>query len=174
MILCFLGYIHASHLHNFLQVQAGMWRRNGYSLINQLYFYQNVRCRTEMYDRDIVLLQLCAALMGSSSFILAALHRFNLLQWAREDYDQQQQLLLQQQPNTKKGLSEEDTLRQTLCIAEEFLRMMIILTLERFTPGIGQVLIALLKHDYEYSWKLETNVTRLRLRRTQYCHSRMN
>ncbi len=92
-----------------------------------------------MYDRDIVLLQLCAALMGSSSFILAALHRFNLLHWAREDFDQQQQLLLQQQAHGKKGPSEEDTLRQTLCIAEEFLRLIIILSLERFTPGIGQV-----------------------------------
>ena len=39
------------------QSQAGMWRRNGYSLLNQIYFYRNVRCQTEMYDKDIVMLQ---------------------------------------------------------------------------------------------------------------------
>lgn len=126
------------------QVQAGMWRRNGYSLINQLYFYQNVRCRTEMYDRDIVLLQLCAALMESPDcFVLACLHRFNLVNWASADYDAtQQQLLLrlqQQPPSSKKSNVEEDALRQTICISEEFLRLLIILVLERFTPGIGQV-----------------------------------
>lgn len=128
------------------QVQAGMWRRNGYSLINQLYFYQNVRCRTEMYDRDIVLLQLCAALMESPDcFVLACLHRFNLLNWARADYDATQQSLLQRQQqqqtaSSKKTNAEEDALRQTICISEEFLRLLIILVLERFTPGIGQVI----------------------------------
>jgi len=121
------------------QVQAGMWRRNGYSLINQLYFYQNVRCRTEMYDRDIVLLQMCAALMGADSFLLASLHRFNLSNWADPDFDEQQQWLLKQQPPSKKGNPEEDSLRHTMCIAEEFLRMIIVLVSERFTPGIGNV-----------------------------------
>lgn len=116
-----------------------MWRRNGFSLINQLYFYQNVRCRAEMYDRDIVLLQLCAALMGADSFLLAALHRFNLLGWARDDFDQQQQPAKSTPPGAKKNPYEEDTFRQTIIIAEEFLRLVIILALERFTPGIGQV-----------------------------------
>lgn len=123
------------------QVQAGMWRHNGYSLINQLYFYQNVRCRTEMYDRDIVLLQLSAALFDSpNSFLLACLHRFNLLNWAQADFDaNQQQLAKQISSSTKKSNTEEDMLRQTIFIAEEFLRLIIILSLERFTPGIGQV-----------------------------------
>lgn len=118
-----------------------MWRHNGYSLINQLYFYQNVRCRTEMYDRDIVLLQLSAALFESpNSFLLACLHRFNLLNWAQSDFDANQQLLAKQtSSSTKKSNTEEDILRQTIFIAEEFLRLIIILSLERFTPGIGQV-----------------------------------
>jgi E3 ubiquitin-protein ligase UBR2 len=123
------------------QVQAGMWRHNGYSLINQLYFYQNVRCRTEMYDRDIVLLQLSAALFDSpDSFLLSCLHRFSLLSWAQADFDaNQQQLAKQTTSSTKKSNAEEDGLRQTIFIAEEFLRLIIILSLERFTPGIGQV-----------------------------------
>lgn len=147
------------------QVQAGMWRRNGYSLINQLYFYQNVRCRTEMYDRDVVLLQLCAALMHSpEAFVVTCLHRFNLLSWAKADFDQVQHAALNTRTSPgsnssstssstgtgstptaaatpavgAKKSTEEDTLRQTVCIAEEFLRMLIILAQERYTPGIGQ------------------------------------
>lgn len=128
-----------------------MWRHNGYSLINQLYFYQNVRCRTEMYDRDIVLLQLSAALFDSpNSFLLACLHRFNLLNWAQADFDaNQQQLAKQISSSTKKSNTEEDMLRQTIFIAEEFLRLIIILSLERFTPGIGQVTIALRPHNHK-------------------------
>lgn len=119
-----------------------MWRHNGYSLINQLYFYQNVRCRTEMYDRDVVLLQLSAALFDSpDSFLLACLHRFNLLNWAKIDFDAtQQQMVKQLATSTKKSNAEEDGLRQTIFIAEEFLRLIIIIALERFTPGIGQVM----------------------------------
>ena len=57
-----------------------------------------------MYDREIIQLHLCAALMGFSSFILAALHRFNLLHCTREYLVQQQELLLQQQAHGNKGL----------------------------------------------------------------------
>ena len=78
-----------------------------------------------MYDREIIQLHLCAALMGFSSFILAALHRFNLLHCTREYLVQQQELLLQQQAHGNKGLSEEDTLRQTLCIVDEVLRLVL-------------------------------------------------
>ena len=51
------------------QVHAGMWRRNGFALINQLYFYQNVKCRAEMLDRDVVMLQVnlqCFWRLGSN------------------------------------------------------------------------------------------------------------
>jgi E3 ubiquitin-protein ligase UBR2 len=39
------------------QVHAGMWRRNGFALLNQLFFYHNVKCRAEMLDRDVLMLQ---------------------------------------------------------------------------------------------------------------------
>uniref|UniRef100_A0A8C0ISR0 E3 ubiquitin-protein ligase n=1 Tax=Chelonoidis abingdonii TaxID=106734 RepID=A0A8C0ISR0_CHEAB len=39
------------------QVHAGMWRRNGFSLVNQIYYYHNVKCRREMFDKDIIMLQ---------------------------------------------------------------------------------------------------------------------
>ncbi|XP_016403258.1 E3 ubiquitin-protein ligase UBR2-like, partial [Sinocyclocheilus rhinocerous] len=39
------------------QVHAGMWRRNGFSLVNQIYYYHNVKCRVEMFDKDLSMLQ---------------------------------------------------------------------------------------------------------------------
>jgi hypothetical protein len=41
--------------------------------------------------------------------------------------------------STKQSKAEEDGIRRTIFIAEEFPRLIIILSLERFTPGIGQV-----------------------------------
>lgn len=39
------------------QANAGMWRRNGFSLVNQVHNYSSQLCRGEMYDRDILMLQ---------------------------------------------------------------------------------------------------------------------
>ena len=35
------------------QSHAGMWKRNGYSLLNQLHNYSSAQCRQEMFDRDV-------------------------------------------------------------------------------------------------------------------------
>lgn len=64
-----------------------MWRRNGFSLINQIYFYHNVRCRQEMLDRDVMLLQIAATLIDSNEILVHLLNRFNLMSWAQEDYE---------------------------------------------------------------------------------------
>lgn len=92
------------------QVHAGMWRRNGYSLIHQIYFYHNVKCRTEMLDKDILLLQVGAALIESNEFIIHLLNKFNLVNWAQQEYET---VLL--------NSAEEDTIRQTINLVEEFL-----------------------------------------------------
>lgn len=47
----------------------------------------NVRCRSEMYDRDVVLLQIGAALMESNEYLIHILNKFGLIRWCREDYD---------------------------------------------------------------------------------------
>ncbi len=101
---------------------------NENSLIKQLYAYENALNRTEMYDRDVVFLQLCVTLFDSpDSFLLACLHRFNLLDWAKKDFD------------SPRLLEDREKLCQTNLMAEEFLRLIIILSQERYTPGIGQV-----------------------------------
>ncbi|XP_048259504.1 E3 ubiquitin-protein ligase UBR2-like isoform X2 [Haliotis rufescens] len=107
------------------QTQAGMWRRNGFALLNQIFFYHNVRCRGEMYDRDIAMLQIGASLMNPDDFIVSLLHKFNLLHWARPEYDV---------PG-----GQEDSVRQTVMLAEEFLNLLIIVLEERYVPGIGEI-----------------------------------
>ncbi|XP_064624216.1 E3 ubiquitin-protein ligase UBR2-like isoform X2 [Lineus longissimus] len=109
------------------QTQAGMWRRNGYSLLNQIFFYSNVRCRGEMYDKDVVLLQSCAAMIESNEFVIHLLNKFGLLVWIREEYD------------NPGGSSPEDPVRQTIILAEEFLNLLIILIGERYSSEVGEV-----------------------------------
>nr|XP_049697372.1 E3 ubiquitin-protein ligase UBR1 isoform X4 [Helicoverpa armigera] len=107
------------------QVHAGMWRRNGFALINQLYFYQNVKCRAEMLDRDVVMLQIGASLIESNEFIIHVLNKFNLLEWAAPDFEQRS--------------IEDDTLRHTISMLEEFLGLLITIYGSRYVPGVGEV-----------------------------------
>ncbi|XP_011494451.1 PREDICTED: LOW QUALITY PROTEIN: E3 ubiquitin-protein ligase UBR2 [Ceratosolen solmsi marchali] len=119
------------------QVHAGMWRRNGYSLIHQLYFYHNVKCRTEMLDKDILLLQAGAALIESNEFLIHILNKFNLVNWAQQNFET---ALLK--------TWEEDSIRQTINLVEEFLALLITIIGERYIPGVGQVTAdSCLKHE---------------------------
>lgn len=108
------------------QVHAGMWRRNGYALLNSLFFYHNVKCRTEMLDRDITLLQISASLIESNEFLIHVLNKFNLINWAMQDFE----------VNTLKS-PEEDCMRQTINLVEEFLHLLIVIIGERYMPGIS-------------------------------------
>ncbi|XP_047998255.1 LOW QUALITY PROTEIN: E3 ubiquitin-protein ligase UBR1 [Leguminivora glycinivorella] len=107
------------------QVHAGMWRRNGFALLNQLYFYHNVKCRAEMLDRDVVMLQIGASLIESNEFIIHVLNKFNLLDWAASDFEQ-------------RGV-EDDALRHTISMLEEFLGLLITVVGSRYVPGVGEV-----------------------------------
>ncbi|XP_022906723.2 E3 ubiquitin-protein ligase UBR2 [Onthophagus taurus] len=110
------------------QVHAGMWRRNGYALLNQLYFYHNAKCRSEMLDRDIILLQIGATLIESNDFMIHLLNKYNLCQWASLNFES---------GNPKQ--SEEDSIRQTITLVEEFLQLLIVIIGERWVPGISKV-----------------------------------
>uniref|UniRef100_A0A182W515 E3 ubiquitin-protein ligase n=1 Tax=Anopheles minimus TaxID=112268 RepID=A0A182W515_9DIPT len=115
------------------QVHAGMWRRNGYALINQLFFYRNVKCRYEMLDRDIVILQIGASLMESNKFIIHVLNKYKLLEWLEND--------LPERPHrgAEATGSDDDYIRQTGVLIEEFLELLIAVIGERYVPGVGDV-----------------------------------
>lgn len=109
------------------QVQAGLWRRNGYSILHQIYFYHNVRCRKEMLDKDIILLQIGASLVESDNFLIHLLNKFKLIDWCDPNFEQ----------NLKRG--EEDTMRQQIILVEEFLALILTIISERYVVGIGKV-----------------------------------
>uniref|UniRef100_A0A3B3CFX9 E3 ubiquitin-protein ligase n=1 Tax=Oryzias melastigma TaxID=30732 RepID=A0A3B3CFX9_ORYME len=104
------------------QVHAGMWRRNGFSLINQIYYYHNVKCRMEMFDKDIIMLQAGASMMDPNHFLMMVLSRFELVG-----------------PDCSgSGLPHRDFVQQNTLI-EEMLHLIIMVIGERYVAGVGQV-----------------------------------
>uniref|UniRef100_A0A8D0L320 E3 ubiquitin-protein ligase n=1 Tax=Sphenodon punctatus TaxID=8508 RepID=A0A8D0L320_SPHPU len=111
------------------QVHAGMLRRNGFSLVNQIYYYHNVKCRREMFDKDIVMLQTGASMMDPNHFLMIMLSRFELYQiFSIPDYGKRF--------NTES--TNKDIVQQNNTLIEELLYL-IIMIVERFSPGVGQV-----------------------------------
>uniref|UniRef100_A0A7N4PAU8 E3 ubiquitin-protein ligase n=1 Tax=Sarcophilus harrisii TaxID=9305 RepID=A0A7N4PAU8_SARHA len=112
------------------QVHAGMWRRNGFSLVNQIYYYHNVKCRREMFDKDIVMLQTGVSMMDPNHFLMIMLSRFELYQiFSTPDYGKRFS-----SENTNK-----DVVQQNNTLIEEMLYLIIMLVGERFSPGVGHV-----------------------------------
>ncbi|CAL8120131.1 unnamed protein product [Orchesella dallaii] len=114
------------------QVHAGMWKRNGYSLLNQLYFYQNVRCRTDMMDKDIISLQIGASLIEANEFLIHVLNRFELFQWADNNFYDRYICDV-----------DADVYKHMTTLVNEFLGLVINIFSARYVPGVGQVS----KHD---------------------------
>lgn len=112
------------------QVHAGMWRRNGFSLVNQIYYYHNVKCRREMFDKDIVMLQTGASMMDPNHFLMIMLSRFELYQiFSTPDY----------RKRFSSEVTHKDVVQQNNTLIEEMLYLIIMLVGERFSPGVGQV-----------------------------------
>ncbi|CAF3522414.1 unnamed protein product [Rotaria sp. Silwood1] len=105
---------------------AGQWKRNGYALSNQIFYYSNVKCRKEMYDRDILALQVGASLTPSDTFLIQLMHKFNLLEWIRS-------------PEYGHSSETESRVKEKVRIMEEFLHLLIIIIGERHEPGVGKV-----------------------------------
>jgi len=60
------------------QTNNGFWKRNGFSLLSQVYFYSNIKCRFEMFDRDVLCLQMGLSQMDPNEFLINLLCRFGL------------------------------------------------------------------------------------------------
>ncbi|CAJ1073672.1 E3 ubiquitin-protein ligase UBR1 [Xyrichtys novacula] len=105
------------------QVSAEMWRRNGLSLVSQVYYYQDVKCRDEMYDKDILMLQITASKMDPNHFLMLILLRFELF-----DYF-----------NGNCSSKDQDELVQWNRLTEEMLYLLIVIVGERYVPGISHV-----------------------------------
>ncbi|XP_076803033.1 E3 ubiquitin-protein ligase UBR2-like [Clavelina lepadiformis] len=96
------------------QVSAGAWRRNGMSLANQSFYYRNYLCRSELFVRDIQMLQCCCALIEPNLFFVTLHHKLTLL-----DSNKMQEFHMP--------------------LYEELVLLLIHIYAERFTDGIGQI-----------------------------------
>lgn len=105
------------------QVHAGMWRRNGYSLLNQLYFYGNVKCRSEMLDRDVVVLQIGASLIESNEFLIHAVNKYGLVAWVNVAHEEE----------------DANNVGTVVNMVDELLELLIVVVGERFVVGLGCV-----------------------------------
>uniref|UniRef100_A0A673M9G8 E3 ubiquitin-protein ligase n=1 Tax=Sinocyclocheilus rhinocerous TaxID=307959 RepID=A0A673M9G8_9TELE len=107
------------------QVHAGMWRRNGFSLVNQIYYYHNVKCRVEMFDKDLIMSAYLQTTFCPHFFsfclISLCLHSFLF-------------------PVMRVSLTvSQDVLQQNNTLIEEMLHLVIMIVGERYTSGVGQV-----------------------------------
>ncbi|XP_046903856.1 E3 ubiquitin-protein ligase UBR1 [Hypomesus transpacificus] len=105
------------------QVSAEMWRRNGLSLVSQVYYYQDVKCRDEMFDKDIVMLQIAASKMNPNHFVMLILLRFELFDVF----------------NGSTSSKDQELLKQWNRLTEEMLFLLIIIVGERYVPGLSHV-----------------------------------
>uniref|UniRef100_A0A8C2DRS7 E3 ubiquitin-protein ligase n=1 Tax=Cyprinus carpio TaxID=7962 RepID=A0A8C2DRS7_CYPCA len=105
------------------QVCADMWRRNGLSLVSQVYYYQDVKCRDEMFDKDVIMLQIAASKMDPNHFLMLVLLRFELFDIF----------------NDNSSSKDQEVLKQWNRLTEEMLYLIIIIAGERYVPGISHV-----------------------------------
>ncbi|XP_069714255.1 E3 ubiquitin-protein ligase UBR1 isoform X1 [Phaenicophaeus curvirostris] len=105
------------------QVAAEMWRRNGLSLISQVFYYQDVKCREEMYDKDIIMLQMGASLMDPNQFLLLMIQRYELADAFKKI----------------KPTKDQDLIKQYNVLIEEMLQILIYVVGERYVPGVSNV-----------------------------------
>lgn len=97
--------------------------------------YTSHWCRGEMYDRDIILMQVCAAIMNPNVYLTRIIHRFGLSSWAEIGFEDAKI------PEFMAGcpaLSNIDDLSKILVLfAEEMFHLLIIILGERYQTGIG-------------------------------------
>ncbi|XP_077394028.1 E3 ubiquitin-protein ligase UBR1 isoform X1 [Festucalex cinctus] len=105
------------------QVSAEMWRRNGLSLVSQVYYYQDVKCRDEMYDKDVLMLQIAASRMDANHFLMLLLLRFELFNFF----------------NGSCSNRDHNELLQWNRLTEEMLFLLIVIVGERYVPGVTNV-----------------------------------
>uniref|UniRef100_A0A3B3CH11 E3 ubiquitin-protein ligase n=1 Tax=Oryzias melastigma TaxID=30732 RepID=A0A3B3CH11_ORYME len=109
------------------QVHAGMWRRNGFSLINQIYYYHNVKCRMEMFDKDIIMLQTSGR---DSERPTGWVQTVLVLDYLTEFCSV---------PTRSVSVSAPQDFVQQNTLIEEMLHLIIMVIGERYVAGVGQV-----------------------------------
>uniref|UniRef100_A0A1I8B9X3 E3 ubiquitin-protein ligase n=1 Tax=Meloidogyne hapla TaxID=6305 RepID=A0A1I8B9X3_MELHA len=97
----------------------------------QIHNYTSNLCRSEMFDRDVQLLQAVGALMEPNKFIIRLLDRFGLAKWAQTDFEE-----FSEQSYTG-GVAKDESSKIFSIVAEEMLHLLIMLFGERYYIGLS-------------------------------------
>ncbi|ERE70844.1 E3 ubiquitin-protein ligase [Cricetulus griseus] len=89
----------------------------------EVFYYQDVKCREEMYDKDIIMLQIGASMMDPNKFLLLVLQRYELTDAF----------------NKTISTKDQDLIKQYNTLIEEMLQVLIYIVGERYVPGVGNV-----------------------------------
>ncbi|OTF77670.1 E3 ubiquitin-protein ligase UBR1-like protein, partial [Euroglyphus maynei] len=108
------------------QFRAGMWRRNGYSFINQIHFYQSSSLRATTYDLDILNLQIGAAMLDPNEFMIHVMCKYSV------------NVMLDDREHSP-SKRDDDSTRHQITLLEEFLRLIYTILVERYTFGLGAI-----------------------------------
>ncbi len=131
-----------------IQTNVGLWKRNGFSLLSQVYFYNNIKCRQEMFDRDVLCLQIGASTMDPNEFIINLLNHFGLYDFfTNENYELPTPPVPSDTPSSQ--TPDEIKLEFMIPLSEEVLELLIYIISERYDTCISQI---------EPSMKLEREV----------------
>ncbi|KAH9526728.1 E3 ubiquitin-protein ligase ubr1, variant 2 [Dermatophagoides farinae] len=108
------------------QFRAGMWRRNGYSFINQIHFYLSPSLRATTYDLDILNLQIGAAMLDPNEFMIHVMCKYSV------------NVILDDREYSPSKRNDDAT-RHQITLLEEFLRLIYTILVERYTVKLGSV-----------------------------------
>jgi E3 ubiquitin-protein ligase UBR2 len=111
------------------QTNAGLWKRNGFALLSQVYFYSNIKCRQEMFDRDILCLQMGASMMEPNEFLVNLLSRYGLFAFFTEENFEL----------PSESLPDDLKLEYLIPMSEDFLELLIQVISERYEPFLSQI-----------------------------------
>ena len=108
------------------QITIGMWKRNGSSAESQAFLYNSSKYCPGIKDSDLLMLQLVTSLTRDlDTLLVTILARFKLTKWATGD--------LEIEPKARSA----EFVEHCNGLADQWLGLMIALTAERWTPGVG-------------------------------------
>lgn len=98
--------------------------RNYLSSLEPIFFYRHYPEAT--FARDISMMQYVASQIDPNKFLMHLLNKFNLMLWMQENYEHNESM-------------QQDSIRQTNSLVDEFLYLLLIIVSERQTAGISKV-----------------------------------
>ena len=108
------------------QISIGMWKRNGSSAESQAFLYNSKKYCPGIKDNDLLMMQMMASLTQDvDTLLVTLLARFKLTKWATGD--------LEIEPKARSA----EFVEHCNGLADQWLGLIIGLTAERFTPGVG-------------------------------------